>query len=704
MALIGKIRKNSWILIVLIGLGLGGFIIMDMTSGQQSVFGGNQFVVGKINGTKLEWNQFYRVENVLYGNQPGDVYGRRNFLWNYFVQEALVSKEAEKLGLGVSKPELLDLQFGPNPSSVIMQRFMDPNTQQLNRQQLNDFKQAIENKTLTDPNIIAFWAHQEKEIIKDRLQGKINALVSKALYTPTWLAEMGFIEQNQQVDFAYVRVAYDEIDNSEVALEEKDFEAYLKENRGLYTRDEESRVVEYVVFSVAPTPTDSAELREKIVELIPEFEAAENDSLFVEINRGFYTPLYAQKSDLSPSIADTLFQLPVGAVYGPYIDGGSYWAAKIVDRKTMADSADSRHILIQAQMPEMFAAAEKTIDSLKNLIERGVERFDSLAVRFSQDPGSALKGGLYEGTTPNQFVPEYNDVLFFSGEIGKLYKVRTSYGWHLIEVLRRSASRSERLKVAYISEEILPSQETQSKAYEETTTFVQSYRTLDQLRQAVSQRPDLSIESSQALLRNDFNVGSLGGGQSARDMVRWAFGAKKGEVSPSIYDFQDPQQNFTNRYAVAGLKTIFKPGLATVESVREEIEPLVINRKKAAMIKERLAGQSDLLSAAASMFNTPVDTIYGATFSQPFIPGLGTEPRVTGTVFSLEQGQTSQPVEGASGVFVVKVISRAQPGIATNIPQLRRSLSSTARAQVSMRLMEAIQKKADIEDNRARFY
>ncbi|MCB0565892.1 MAG: SurA N-terminal domain-containing protein, partial [Phaeodactylibacter sp.] len=68
MALISKIRKNSWLLIVLIGLGLGGFIIMDMTSGQQSVFGSSQFTVGEIDGQKLDWNQFNRVEQVLYGN------------------------------------------------------------------------------------------------------------------------------------------------------------------------------------------------------------------------------------------------------------------------------------------------------------------------------------------------------------------------------------------------------------------------------------------------------------------------------------------------------------------------------------------------------------------------------------------------------------------------------------------------------------
>ena len=197
MALIGKIRRNSWLLIVMIALGLGGFIIMDMTSGQQSAFGSSQFVMGEVDGEELDWNQFNRTESILYNNAGTDIYARRNALWNYFVEEAIVSSEAEALGLGVSKQELIDLQFGANPSPIILQRFRNPATQQLDRQQLNEFRTAIQSGQLTDPNIRAFWAHQEKEIIKDRLQSKINALVSKALYTPTWMAEMGYADQNQ---------------------------------------------------------------------------------------------------------------------------------------------------------------------------------------------------------------------------------------------------------------------------------------------------------------------------------------------------------------------------------------------------------------------------------------------------------------------------------------------------------------------------
>lgn len=150
MALIGEIRKNSWLLVVTIGLALAAFIMMDMFSGDKSVFGGGQTTVGSIAGESVDWRDFNRVEQALYGNSGGDVFSRRNSLWNYFVEEKIVQKEADQFGLGVSRDELMDLQFSTDNrriSPVIYQRFSDPNTRQIDRARLGSFQQAINNGT-----------------------------------------------------------------------------------------------------------------------------------------------------------------------------------------------------------------------------------------------------------------------------------------------------------------------------------------------------------------------------------------------------------------------------------------------------------------------------------------------------------------------------------------------------------------------------
>ncbi len=103
MALIGKIRNNSWLLIVMIGLGLGGFIIMDMFNSQRGILGGgNQYSMGTVDGTEIDYNDFNRTEQVLYGNQGGEIYSRRDYLWNYFVEKGLIDQTANELGWGLA--------------------------------------------------------------------------------------------------------------------------------------------------------------------------------------------------------------------------------------------------------------------------------------------------------------------------------------------------------------------------------------------------------------------------------------------------------------------------------------------------------------------------------------------------------------------------------------------------------------------------
>ncbi|MEO0775660.1 MAG: SurA N-terminal domain-containing protein, partial [Bacteroidota bacterium] len=298
MALIGRIRNNSWLLIVAIGLGLGGFLLMDTLSGQQSIFGQSQNVIGNIEGNKINANEFYKAEDALYSGSGSDIFGRRNALWSYFVEDALVQEEADALGLGVGDNEFRDLEFGQNLSPIIQTRFMNPNTRQVDRNQLNQIKEAIASDQL-NPQYRAFWAHQQKEIVKERLQSKLNTLVSKAMYTPTWLAERYHQDQQTTVDFNYVRIPFSEIDDADVTLEDSDYQAFLDENKKQFMQDEETRKVNYVVFDVNPTPQDSADLREEMDTLIKQFSESTNDSLFVLLNEGSMESAFVKKESLN---------------------------------------------------------------------------------------------------------------------------------------------------------------------------------------------------------------------------------------------------------------------------------------------------------------------------------------------------------------------------------------------------------------------
>ncbi|MBK8702542.1 MAG: peptidylprolyl isomerase [Saprospiraceae bacterium] len=624
-----------------------------------------------------------------------------------------MKQEAGKLGLGVSRTELLDLQFGPRPSPLINQRFADPdNPGVLNREQLDYIKNIIQENRVQEaidqgqllPSFIPYWKHQEKEIIKERLQAKINSLVSKGLYTPSWMAEMGFNESSETADFTYVKVPFDEIPNTDVSLSDSDYEAFLKENEAKYRVKEEMRRVEYVVFDIAPTVEDSTAAREKISGLLAEFQSTTDDSSFVLRNAGTIDAAYVKKADLSPTAADTIMKLAKGSVFGPYIDGGYYKAVKMLDKKIIPDSVRSRHILRQATNPMELAQAQKTIDSLKLLIENGTASFDSLAARFGTD-ATRTKGGDLGYTFAGGMVKPFNDLIFYEAEQGKLYTVETQFGIHLVEVTgKKFINNTEAVKVAYLQEQLVPSDDTQAAIYEKASGFAFNNRKLSQLEEAAKKDPSLRMETSAGMDRNAFAIGDLGVSGDAREIVRWAFSAKAGEVSSTVYAFRDPVAYYNNKYVVVGLKDIQKPGLPSVASAKTDIEQLVINRKKAELIKERIKGQD--MNAVASTYNVQPDTAYGVTFAQSFVQNLGNEPAVVGTLFTLDSGKTSEPIAGETGVFVLNVTRRNPPagdaGVA--LPQLKMQLTQTARQQIPLGVMTALKNNAKIKDNRAKFY
>ncbi len=704
MALISKIRNNSWLLIVLIGLGLGGFLIMDMTSGQQSVFGSDVNTLATIEGEKVSISEFTQVEQILYGGGGGNTFSQRDYLWNYFMDKALMSQEANKIGLGVSSTELRELQFGQNISPIIEARFRNNQTFQIDRERLNSFRDAIDNGQFTDPNMRAYWAHQEKEIKVDRLKTKLGNLVAKAMYAPTWMAEMVSKEQAGKLDFAYVQVPFSEIENSEIALEDADFQNYLQKNSTSYEQKEETRKVDYVVFDVVPTQEDIDSIYASMERIAEEFEKVDNDTIFLENNYSNLDPTYFKKDALDPTIADTLFQLAVGSVYGPYEEDGVYRIAKVMNRKVVPDSVRSRHILIAAQDQASYIQAQRTIDSLKNLIETGVEPFDSLAAKFGSD-GTRLKGGDLGYSAPDQMVKPFNDLIFFDGEPNELYTIATQFGVHLVEITgRKYETNEEGIQVGYIEEAIIPSEETQDRLYRDALKFAADHRKRDALLEAIEADNDLELQTSIGLKKNDYSIGDLGSVQSSRDIIKWAFSSSnyEGNVSADVYVYQDEVNFYNNKYAVVALKSIQAPGLPNVANIRDEIETQVINAKKAELVLENVSGKD--MQGIASQYSSKIDTAANVTFSSGFIPGLGNEPKVVAKAFSLAQGETSSPIEGNNGVYVIKVLIKPEEVAATNLPQVRQTIDGNTKSQVANLLSKALQENAKVTDNRSRFY
>ncbi len=703
MALIGKIRKHMWLVVVLLALALAGFIIMDMTNGNNGSGMGSKTTIGKVAGEKIDYMDFQRAEEALYSGS-GDVYGRRNSLWSYFVENAIINKISDATGIGVGADELNELEFGTNLSPLIQSFYRDPQTGQVNREQLNEIKKAIDEGTVTNPEFANRFNELRKQVIKTQKQTKLNNMVAKAIYTPTWYAEAMNKLNNEAATFDYVKIPFDKVTDEEIKLTDADFEAYIKDHESKYINTEEVRNVAYVVFDVKPTSEDSTSLRDKMVKAAVEFRTTPNDSLFAANNNGYLNNTYAKKADLLGKMKDTVTTLSVGDVFGPFINENVYTVAKLVGKKVEADSAKASHILrsVANGDPVQMAAAQKFIDSLKTAISSGSTSFADAAKANSQDPGSATKGGDLGSFAPGAMVPQFNDAVF-GGQPGSMYVVTTQFGVHLIKVEKLIFKTNEmKYKVAYIGEPIIPSEGTQNAVEDKVLALLEKTKKIEDLNKIAT--GDLKVEVAGGLKKNDYVFGTLGSGQISRDIIKWAYedDTNVGDVSPSLYTYADENLYYTSKQVIAALKSIDKAGPATVESVRSKIEALVKNKKKGEKIKSQISGTD--LDQIATNFGLTKGNAQNITFGSAMIPDGGQEPMVIGKIFAANAGADVAPVIGNSGVYVAKLVSKTPASTESGAFGQKMQLTQGARMQVNYKLMESLKKANKVEDNRFTFF
>ena len=705
MAAITRIRQYFWLLVVLMVLALVSFIFTAYNKGQR--MGTNRTTIGKVNGKKIDWRKFQNAENILYKGASGDFLGRRAYLWNYFVEDAIVSGEAEKLGLGVSNDELNELQFSKdrrNLSDVIVQRFTNQQTRQLDQAKLDEIKKLLLNGTLND-DYKKYWTYQQKEIVKSRLQNKISALIGKAAYTPTWMAELVGQDQAKKADIAFVKIPYTAIPDDQVSLTDADYSQYLQSHKAIYERKEPTRKLAYVIFEIKPTAQDSAAQRAEMAKLGNDFASSSNDSLFILRQGGQWNSAYLTEKQLPKNIASSLLTQPIGSVVGPYISGSNYAVTKILDRKVIPDSVRSRHILISAKDQAGYNAAYQTIDSLKNLIETGKADFASLAAKFGQD-ATKTKGGDLGYAGPNQMVKPFNDLIFFKAEKGKLYIVSTRFGVHLVEVTGKKFDNNQTgVKMGTVSKLIAPSEATQTAVENTANQFARTNSTVDAMKAAAEKDPKIKYQESNLLKENDYFINGLGSNQTSRKFVKWAFdsGTSTGEVNPNIYLFKAPAGFYSDKAVVGGLRAKVKPGLPPVDVMKDQLKPLVMAEKKGGMIADQIKSLSDLNSIAAK-YGVQVDTANNVAFAGSFIPGVGQEPKVIGATFNTALNAVSTPIVGKGGVFVIKPIRFVPSNTPPNVELVRNQQDGSFASQAKNLLMEGLKKKADISDQRSTFY
>ncbi len=696
MSVIQKIRdKYAVMIVVVICLAIVSFLLQDAFFGKSSL-SRRDTSVGKVNGEDLDLAEYQRriqdAENNARQQMPNIDEQTRQYIreqvWNEFLNEQIMQAQYKILGINVTEAEVVDQIKGKNPNPVVVQQFTRDG--QFDR---NALQQAI-SQAGSNPQIREGLHQLESYIAKYQERLKYVTLVKQGIYYPKWLAAQQQKDNSQTATVSYVSVPYATISDSTIKVTDAELDRFIQDHKQLF-KVEESRKIEYVSFDAIPSAADSAAAIQQIMAMKLELDTTK-DNIAGFINRNSdikYYDGYISKNEAKVPMKDSIVNLPVGTVFGPYYDNNLIVFAKMIDRKNMPDSVKVRHILIasgaQGGLPDSIA--KKRADSLELAVKGGAD-FKALVDQFSDDPGSKQTGGEYELTPSSQFVPEFKDFAF-DGSKGQVKVVRTQFGYHVIEILDQK-NIGPAIKVAYLGKSVEASKETNNNAFSAASGFAGKSGTAAAFEKTVQQEK-LNKRIADNVRPMDFVIPGIG---QSRELVRWAYESKQGDVS-KVFTFDD-------KYVVAVLTNVRKEGTAPLADVRPEVEAEVKRHKKSEQIIAKLQTPATL-DAAAKSTNQPVLNAEGVSFATPFIASLGFEPRVAGASFNKSWGtaKVSAPIEGNAGVYVIKVDSfqpSAQP--AQDIASQQAAYEQGVKSMLDQQLFEVLKKKSDVKDTRGKFF
>jgi peptidyl-prolyl cis-trans isomerase D len=723
MSIIQKIRdRAAWLVFGLIALSLVGFLAMDAFVGRSRLFGGNTTTIGSVNGQDIEYSQFQTVVEAMESNYKAQnvpinesmTQNIRGQVWDQMVEDDLLDKIYQKTGITVSEKELNDMLAGPDPVQGIRQAFTDKKTGLYDAQNaaatINELRNIYKSAKKTNNNYDNARRLFEELIpqwIKEREKEKYLSMMGNSAYVPKWMAEKMNSDQTQIASFSYVNTPYSSIADSTIHISDDEIGSYVENHKDQY-KQEESRSIAYVVFNAAPTSKDSADILNRIKDLKSEFDTTHDVESFIARNGSDmqYAGEYFAKSKIQVPNKDSIFKLPNNGVFGPYLDGGDYVLAKKMDEKTLPDTVKCRHILVSTNTEDggfPDSIASKKIDSIKAAVASGaswaslVEQYNPASDGSKQNKGE-MTFSASDIQSPN-FAKEFAQFILFDGKAGERKVVKTSFGYHYIEILEQKNPQPF-YKVAYYARKIEPSNETDQAASGMANQFA------GDSRNAAAFDENVKKDNYQKLVASDVPrlssmIPALG---SSRELVKWIFGDKTG-----IGDVSEPY-DLGEKYVVSIVTEINKEGTMTATKARTVVEPILRNLKKADQIIVKI-GKASTLEAVAHATAQQVRQADSVAFSSPFVPNVGQEPKVIGSAFNKQlQGKPmSDPIAGNGGVFVIKVESvGAKPNTGADISQVVNGMEQQEKQMISSPyrngLIEALKKTAKIKDNRSKFF
>lgn len=725
MALIGKIREKSWLLLIVVG---GAIVVFIFTSGGPNMGGGaeEEYGIGLVYGEKADRDAFndrlgeareVAEMNAQRSGQPLQEVNE-DAVWTQYIEEELLKKEYEALGINVSDDEFdayLYARNGFEPLPDLKNNFKDAQGNfdpKALEDQINQLKNA------EDQEMKKAWEQSKEYYLSTRQRQKYFDILSQGMYVTSLEAKQEYVANAEKKSVTFVTLNYSTIDNESIDQSDKKLKAFYNKHKdeAKYKNRRSERVVRWADIKVVPSSEDSTKFNNDLDRLVAGLKKTKNDSAFVtKESMGADRLPFVRKVGFRPegsengmakqgftyprAMDSTFMNAQVGDVIGPYDQNGSKRIAKVIDKGPLLSV---RHILIGAQREDTLAVerAQKTVDSLMPLINK--ENFESYVNQFSDDhqPNQPVaNGGKYENFVSGEMVTEF-ETFAKENAIGTIDYVQTQFGFHIIEVLDRQEDVVPSL--AIVQRTLQPSMETintaQSEAYDlldnmytKISAVSDSYKKVEKF-DTLAKRAGMTVRTL-SIADDSPKVNGFTSEFAENEIFRLAY-SDDTEVGSLV---ESPIKD-GERWVVAILADIKVKGETSFENARRTVLTEYIKDVKYRRLTAKMSGKS--IQEIEKRENVVAQRAEVA-FGKSEIGRIAREPLVVGAIYSgLADGKMTQPIKGSAGVYVVKIEKSMKAPEVKDYTTERNQLLATRRNQVQSAALNALKDLAEVVDNR----
>jgi len=713
MAVLNKIRQRGLFLVIVIALALFSFVLADLFRNSDALSAKSQNIVATINGKDISREDFLqKVETTQRQLGPQATNNQvMNQVWDQEVRQAVMESQYEALSLTIERDNMRDLIKNALSSFVEFQNeagLFDEN-------KLNEFIANLR-ESAPQPGFLAGqpidyegWKNYESGLAITALQQNYFNMVRAGITGTLAEGELEHKLESDKVDIRFVQIPFSSIPDNTVTVTKADISNYIRNHEKNY-KVEASRNINYVEFEEVSSIDDEEEIKAGLQELLDDkveyndvikandtvigFKNTTDIEGFVNTNSDIkYNNSYILKSGLPTAVSDSIYNLNIGEIYGPYKDNGYFKFSRVIATKQLPDSAKVRHILIPfvgannagADVTQTETEAKRTADSVLGIVKTNRSKFPELVTTFSSDQGSVANEGRYDWFPYNRMVPEFRDFAF-ENNTGDIDIVKTLFGFHIIEI-EGQKNIQKAIKVATLARQIEPSETTINKVFRDASTF--EIAVSEKAFHAVATESNYTVRPVNGIKIFDENIPGLG---SQRTIVRWAF-----NVESEVGDIK--RFNIPGGYAIVQLAAKGEEGLMKTENASITALPAIRKEKKAQIIRDRVTATT--LEDLAPAENQSIRIASAINMKNPTISGAGREPLIVGAAFALKEGETSGLIDGNNGVYMIQV-TKVQPATQLdNYQAFANRVQSQKVNTVTSNLYNALKEAADIEDNRA---